>query len=61
MERDASGRLCKTKNPLLTPPISPAYTHNMEKPNITIIHQDHHMLIVNKPAGMVIHPTYVVE
>lgn len=30
----------------------------METPDITIIYQDHHMLIVNKPAGMVIHPTY---
>jgi len=25
---------------------------------IAIIHQDHHLLIVNKPAGVVIHPTY---
>jgi 23S rRNA pseudouridine1911/1915/1917 synthase len=30
----------------------------MEKANIAIIYQDHSMLIVNKPAGMVIHPTY---
>lgn len=30
----------------------------MEKPDIAVIYQDHHMLIVNKPAGMVIHPTY---
>ena len=30
----------------------------MEKADIAIIYQDHHMLIVNKPAGMVIHPTY---
>jgi 23S rRNA pseudouridine1911/1915/1917 synthase len=27
-------------------------------PPIPIIYQDHHLLIVNKPAGMVIHPTY---
>lgn len=26
--------------------------------NIPIIYQDHHLLIVNKPAGIVIHPTY---
>lgn len=26
--------------------------------DIPIIYQDHHLLIVNKPAGMVIHPTY---
>lgn len=25
---------------------------------IPIIYQDHHLLIVNKPAGLVIHPTY---
>lgn len=25
---------------------------------ISIIYQDHHLLIVNKPAGLVIHPTY---
>jgi 23S rRNA pseudouridine1911/1915/1917 synthase len=29
------------------------------KPNdIPIIYQDHHLLVVNKPAGLVIHPTY---
>jgi 23S rRNA pseudouridine1911/1915/1917 synthase len=26
--------------------------------NIPIIYQDHHLLIVNKPAGLVTHPTY---
>ncbi len=26
--------------------------------DIDIIYQDHHLLIVNKPAGLVIHPTY---
>jgi 23S rRNA pseudouridine1911/1915/1917 synthase len=30
----------------------------MEKTTIPIIYQDHHLLIVNKPAGLVIHPTY---
>jgi 23S rRNA pseudouridine1911/1915/1917 synthase len=30
----------------------------MEQHNIPIIYQDHHLLIVNKPAGLVIHPTY---
>lgn len=30
----------------------------MESINIPIIYQDHHLLIVNKPAGIVIHPTY---
>jgi 23S rRNA-/tRNA-specific pseudouridylate synthase len=26
--------------------------------DISVIYQDHHLLIVNKPAGLVIHPTY---
>ncbi len=26
--------------------------------DIPVIYQDHHLLIVNKPAGLVIHPTY---
>ena len=30
----------------------------MEPIPISIIYQDHHLLIVNKPAGLVIHPTY---
>jgi 23S rRNA pseudouridine1911/1915/1917 synthase len=30
----------------------------MEPAPISIIYQDHHLLIVNKPAGLVIHPTY---
>lgn len=31
---------------------------HMEQQTIPIIYQDHHLLIVNKPAGLVIHPTY---
>ncbi len=30
----------------------------MQLINIPIIYQDHHLLMVNKPAGIVIHPTY---
>jgi 23S rRNA-/tRNA-specific pseudouridylate synthase len=30
----------------------------METSAISVIYQDHHLLIVNKPAGLVIHPTY---
>src|SRR5436190_17655645 len=30
----------------------------MEETMIPIIYQDHHLLLVNKPAGLVIHPTY---
>src|SRR5579859_4869001 len=26
--------------------------------DISVIYQDHHLLIINKPAGVVIHPTY---
>jgi 23S rRNA pseudouridine1911/1915/1917 synthase len=35
-----------------------AYTPGMETADINVIHQDHHLLIINKPAGIVIHPTY---
>jgi len=30
----------------------------MDIADISVIYQDHHLLIVNKPAGVVIHPTY---
>jgi 23S rRNA pseudouridine1911/1915/1917 synthase len=30
----------------------------MQHPIVPIIYQDHYLLIVNKPAGIVIHPTY---
>ena len=30
----------------------------MTTDTIPIIYQDHHLLVVNKPAGLVIHPTY---
>lgn len=30
----------------------------MERAHVTLIYQDHYLLIVNKPAGLVIHPTY---
>lgn len=35
-----------------------AYTHVMIDAGIGIIFQDHNILVVNKPAGLVIHPTY---
>ena len=35
-----------------------AYTRAMETTAISVIYQDHHLLIVNKPPGLVIHPTY---
>src|SRR5947209_9060306 len=49
-------RLCRTcsLDMLLYSP----YTFDMNIANIAIIYQDHHLLIVNKPAGVVIHPTY---
>lgn len=36
------------------------YTSRMTQAiiDIPVIYQDHHLLIVNKPAGLVIHPTY---
>ena len=30
----------------------------MSNPEIAVLYQDHHTLIINKPAGVVIHPTY---
>ncbi len=30
----------------------------MEQKTIPVIYQDHNLLIVNKPAGLVVHPTY---
>jgi 23S rRNA-/tRNA-specific pseudouridylate synthase len=30
----------------------------MEQTKLPVIYQDHHLLIVDKPAGLVIHPTY---
>ncbi len=30
----------------------------MEVTDIAVIYQNHHLLIINKPAGIVIHPTY---
>lgn len=30
----------------------------MERAHVTRVYQDHYLLIVNKPAGLVIHPTY---
>ena len=33
-------------------------SHTQHAGTIPIIYQDHHLLIVNKPAGLVIHPTY---
>lgn len=35
-----------------------SYTHGMRTADISLVYQDHHLLIVNKPAGIVIHPTY---
>src|SRR5260221_6043290 len=35
-----------------------AYTQSMKPNDFSVIYQDHHLLIVNKPAGLVVHPTY---
>lgn len=43
---------------MLTLRVEEAYTNDMKATDITILHQDHHLLILNKPAGVVIHPTY---
>src|SRR5215470_11032223 len=36
----------------------PSILDPMEQNTVPIIYQDHHLLIVNKPAGLVVHPTY---
>ncbi len=36
----------------------PSWSYTLGMKEIAIIHQDHHLLVVNKPAGVVIHPTY---
>ncbi len=43
---------------LLTPGAFQHYTFTMIPIDIPIVYQDHYLLIVNKPAGLVIHPTY---
>src|SRR6266571_7310667 len=43
---------------LLTTRHKQTYTLLMASETIPIIYQDHHLLVVNKPAGLVIHPTY---
>lgn len=43
---------------LLTLLVSHSILTSMEVTNIAVIYQDHHLLLVNKPAGLVIHPTY---
>jgi 23S rRNA pseudouridine1911/1915/1917 synthase len=36
----------------------PSWSYTLGMKKIAIIYQDHHLLVVNKPAGVVIHPTY---
>lgn len=43
---------------LLTPMRNRPILDLMEQSTIAILYQDHHLLILNKPAGLVIHPTY---
>ena len=43
---------------LLTAHRQQTYTLFMATETIPIIYQDHHLLVVNKPAGLVVHPTY---
>ena len=43
---------------LLTPTVFQPYTLTMIPIDLPVVYQDHHLLIVNKPAGLVIHPTY---
>ena len=43
---------------ILTAGVLYPYTLHMISEQLPIIYQDHHLIIVNKPAGLVIHPTY---
>ncbi len=43
---------------LLTLVARPSILASMHVADITVVYQDHHLLLVNKPAGLVIHPTY---
>jgi len=42
----------------LTQCLSNAYTDGMSNVEINVLYQDHHTLLINKPAGVVVHPTY---
>lgn len=42
----------------MTPGANAPILGRMEQCSIPILYQDHHLLIVNKPAGLVVHPTY---
>src|SRR5437899_10912665 len=43
---------------LLTPLAKPPILASMEVADIAVSYHDHHLLLGNKPAGLVIHPTY---
>ncbi|BCL79457.1 RluA family pseudouridine synthase [Ktedonobacteria bacterium brp13] len=43
---------------VLTSCYQPLILHGMEIADVHIVYQDHYLLMVNKPAGLVIHPTY---
>lgn len=34
------------------------YSSSMQNNSVSILYQDHYLLILNKPAGIVVHPTY---
>ncbi len=43
---------------MLTRRLFDAYTDGMSNAEIAVLYQDHHTLLINKSAGVVIHPTY---
>jgi 23S rRNA pseudouridine1911/1915/1917 synthase len=42
----------------LTSSICNLYSSPMQNNSVSILYQDHYLLILNKPAGIVVHPTY---
>lgn len=43
---------------VLTAAALPPILMDMDIADVAVIYQDHHLLIINKPAGVVIHPSY---
>ncbi|GER91526.1 hypothetical protein KDW_56880 [Dictyobacter vulcani] len=56
--RHVSAALASAGNPYIDVEERNAYTHGMDIADVSCVYEDHYLLIMNKPAGLVIHPTY---
>src|SRR5579863_2655209 len=56
MHKDRTSYSHKTIDTHVTQPYTASMTRVPKE--IPIIYQDHYLLVVNKPAGLVVHPTY---